>query len=199
MLKRSRQNQNFSSMTTVNSQKKRKQDESSSECAKACSASHHEPDTRVMQWRTSFAKIIFKTCFDNQLMPLAILVMDFLVPCFVTLPNFIAPEHRLQILSGNLRPAVYRVATLETIHIKETKKHALRRVEIVLVAQPFCLDCGPNEEFKIGIDTCDLSSEILNSATNYGRRFSDQAKQLFLLRTPETIYQTRIIVYARHG
>jgi hypothetical protein len=122
-------------------------------------------DAGVVQWRNAFETSIALICF-GQLMDLAALVMDYLVPYFVTnVPNSIKYDsyHCIQRPGGYLRPAVYRVTTLQKMRRKKKNdSYGHCRIDILLIVQPFNIASPEMEDVRLGIDMCNPPTNIGN-------------------------------------
>ena len=179
------------------------------------------PDPSVKAWRSAF--VIRLTDTYLPVTAIAELVMDFLVPFFVhltklvisrpTTPHKLAESEELHgttdynIITnfGSHEPVVYRIATLGTLPAV-SNDCSIQHIRILLVAQPFneCeghLNFGNKDPFDWGIDRCALPSQVVSTFKNSNHWLRDcqrEAHELRQIRTPESTYQTRIILYAQH-
>ncbi len=164
-------------------------------------------DPSVVAWRA--------LCITNlvpfmQITTLAEMVTDFLVPTFVRLPPLVAWNHEdrtidpniMDVAIGDDRPVLYRIATLGTLPpISSTC--VLQNLTIELVVQPFNLSyqeivfAKPARDW--GIDRCHVQTDLLQRAKAATRIYhSDVVEELRAQRTPDSTYQTRIILFVRH-
>jgi hypothetical protein len=161
-------------------------------------------DPVVLEWRKPVVSAIKIIVGINDI---GEMVVDFLIPTFVKLPPLSTSGDNIMTFPGNDDCILFKVVELAKLPpyipiVRGFYGSPLPRIELVLVAQPFVLSTLVfHTQHDWGIDRCTLSPDTvkkgkLEKRVNLDKRI---AKELLNSRKPDSLYQTRIVIFRRHA
>jgi len=162
-------------------------------------AKNRKPDETVRKWRQQYTSLVLGVL---PVVDIPEIVMDFLIPFFVTMPNnkYDATDSNIIDLAENNddRLPVYRIASLGALEAPIWGPGCLlQRIAILLIIQPFSTYFS-----SWGSDACDIPEAIvdmLDRPENVMWTHGKGAAAMFNRRTRDSLYQTRIVLVARHA
>jgi len=173
------------------------------ELPRGISTNKRKPDHGVVLWRQPYIDLVASTCFDK-ISELADMVMDHLIPIFVTMPDECYrydDKNIIDVPRGRKdRPVVYRIATLGLIRDPISATCGFRRINIELVSQPFnvsAFDLPRPPPIFWGSDMCNVPCEKIQLLDN-PKGYNSIEGQEIRAKKPDECYQTRIIFVILH-